>query len=297
MKKCKIIFFQSGRSDKPLTDPVIKLMKLDDIFEVIVLKIVPGSYRGAYAVAKNACMVHKPDVFYIAGDRIEAAGCCAGAFYIEPKSLIVHYEAGVTNGKISTFDDINRHIISLCSDLQLCEDATSYNVLEKIFKALYLKLNAHIVGITRHDDLQVDYSVAHTIREPYDLVLYNPPTMYDEDVLSLLKLDQDKITLWIQDNGDPTRLDYFSIVKEKYPNLVYQKTLPRPQFLGLMANCETYYTNSSNIEYEAPIFKKQEHIIQIGDRNLLRSTEFKRDSGASMRVIEVLREWWLNHER
>jgi len=134
MQKCKIIIPQSLRSDFGISDPIIKRLRQDPLFEVMILKLVPSSYRGAYVTAKNCCIVEKPDIFLAIGDRIEAIGAITGMFHNEERPFIIHYGAGVINGRLATLDDYNRHCISIYSDMQLCEDRGSYDRIIHIFE-------------------------------------------------------------------------------------------------------------------------------------------------------------------
>lgn len=313
MNKCKIMITRSNRSDFGLVDPIIKRLNEDPLFDVVVLGIVPSSFRGGYAVAKNAVMMYKPDMFLVVGDRIEATGATAGVFHTridKKKVIIVHYGAGITNTPITTVDDVNRHIITFWSDIMLCEDIASakktLNLLRGIYKVTKWKIDKngpeviegcpiHIVGVTLHDDLILDYSSCPKV--PFDMILYNPPTMYDEDILSLLP-GLDKKTLWIQSNADPTNINYYEIVRQQYPNHIkYWFNQPRPIFLGLMDRCERYITNSSSIKYEAPLFKNPEQIIPIGDRNILRSTPEVKTEGASDKIVEILKDEWIKCQK
>jgi len=94
------------------------------------------------------------------------------------KTPIAHYYGGVLNDPIATLDDINRHCISLWSDIQFVESNISAMCLENLFVSILKKSNSHVVGITHMEDVEIDESLVP--KEEYDLVLYNPTTMYVE---------------------------------------------------------------------------------------------------------------------
>lgn len=273
---------RSNRSDFGLVDPIIKRLKADPLFEVFILSLVPSSFRGAYATAKNMCMVEKPDMFLVIGDRIEVTGATAGVFHtrIDKEVIIIHYGAGILNYPLSTFDDINRHVITLYSNIQLCEDKVSLETTTRLLAQIDKETNAHIVGHTHIDDIEVDISLVPK-NQDYDLVLYNPTTMYAE----LPDFQVDKKTIIIGPNSDPWMVKMF--IKPTYENL------PREQFLGLLKNCKRFITNSSCAYYEAPLWLKPEQIIMLGDRNQNRTTVFKGEMGASDKIVKILKKEWI----
>jgi UDP-N-acetylglucosamine 2-epimerase len=87
---------------------------------------------------------------------------------------IAHVYAGVNNN-IATLDDINRHIITAWSDIQFCESQEAVYRANDIMTAVGKSIkNAHLVGITHLDDLEVSEAMVPDV--PYDLVLFNPVT-------------------------------------------------------------------------------------------------------------------------
>lgn len=280
-RKCKIFVPQGCRSDKPLSDPVIKRLKACEEFEVIVPELIPTSFGDSYDRIKALALYFKPDVLFATGDRIEMTAAACAAFHTSIP--IIHYGAGIVNTPIATWDDINRHCISLWSEVQLCEDNFSLGKSNQLINAIGGKPNGRVVGHTHCDDLEVDESLVPEYE--YDLVLYNPTTMYEEDIEFILLegLNKNTDTIWIGSNPDPSHNIHIPI---NYENL------PRPQFLGLLKNCKRYISNSSNTYYEAPYFLKPEQIINIGDRNCARSTKFEGKPGASDKIVSIIKEWW-----
>lgn len=281
MNKCKILVPQGCRSDIPLSDPVIKRLKEDDSFEVIVLKLNPHSFGDSYFKTKSLCLHFKPDLLYATGDRIEMTAAACAAFHSNVP--VIHYGAGVLNKVQATWDDRNRHCITLWSDFWLCEDEDSAEVTIRFLRELGIReaFNVEVVGHTHCDDIEVDESLVP--QNGYTLILYNPTTMYEEEVPQILK-EVDGGLVWIGSNPDPTI--------QKFP--IDHENLPRAQFLGLMKNCKRFISNSSCVYYEAPMFLKPEQIIIIGDRNKKRSSKFNGKPGASEKIVKIIKNKWLS---
>ena len=269
MNKCKIIVPRGCRSDWGLSDPIIKRLKEAEWCEVIVIDLNPASFGDSYFKTKSLILHFEPDLFLAIGDRIEMCAATCAAFHTSVP--IAHYGAGITNYPIATLDDINRHCITLWSEILLCEDyeaeMTAFKILDSIGKANNIRKNFHIIGHTHIDDIEVDESLVPS--DPYDLVLYNPTTMYKEDVSSIAR-DLNNV-IWIGSNPDPNYLEN-KLLDYTY-DYEYYENLPRPQFLGLLKNCKRFISNSSCTYYEAPLFLKPEQIIIIGDRNCKRSSK------------------------
>lgn len=278
------------RSDIGLSAPVIKRLK--EHFEVTTLELLPQDFRWSYGITEFEIKKTKPDLIFITGDRVEMCAAAAAAFHNKVK--IAHFYAGVVNDPITTFDDVDRHCITLWSDIQFCENFEAWNrvmALFSCFKPPYTLHDgtAYVVGISHLDDLVVDESKVpkypqfqnpnYDIVKPYDLVLLNSEPLSDKD----LKYP-DTINAIIQIGGNPDG------IMAKLKNAYYYPNLPRPQFLGLLKNCQRFITNSSAGIYEAPHFLKPEQIIMVGDRNKNRPRgPFK--TGASDRIVSILREY------
>lgn len=292
-KKYTILIPQEGRSDKPLSDPIIRRLR-EHGFEVIIANVHKNSFGDSYFKVKTLCDHFHPDIFLAIGDRIEMTGSTAAAFHTTPRPLIVHYGAGVTNSPISTYDDINRHCITLWSDIFLCENAesckTTFDLITTVMKRdlsnrgdTLEEFDIHAVGFTHLDDLEIDESLVP--EEAYDLVMYNPTTMYPE----VLTIERERKLIIIGPNSDPWLVDHR--LDPTYTNL------PRPQFLGLLKNCKRFISNSSATYYEAPLWLDPEQIIILGDRNKNRSTKFENNTGASDKIVEILIKWREQHVR
>jgi hypothetical protein len=264
------------RSDEGLSAPVIKRLKAQDWCEVATLQLEPQNFLKSYERTDWHLHENGTDLILITGDRVEMCAAAAAAFHNKVK--IAHFYAGVVNDPITTFDDVDRHCITLWSDIQFCEDRCSAIRVNMLRGACELPSNPYVVGISHLDDLGVDESVVPV--RSYDLLLLNAeplsnPYQYDGP-------EAERLTVHIGSNPD----------KQIPPlkNSIYYPNLPRPQFLGLLKHCQRFITNSSAAIYEAPHFLKPEQIVMVGDRNRNRPRgPFK--TGASDRIVEILREY------
>ena len=290
MKKCRILVPFACRSDEGITKPIIKRLELDwQNFTLETIELIPSVFSTNYQVldgAWNHDIKEKPDLIYIAGDRIEMVAAACAAFH--NNIPIAHYGSGIVNQLISTYDDISRHCIGLWATIAFCEDRKSYMVINRLWNTIGKctfkdKMNLHIVGNVYLDDLIIDESLVP--EEPYDLALFNPTTLTE---------DSDEIMFperkCIRIGSNPDGQGYMGVIKEGF---ITYDNLPRPQFLGLLKNCTRFITNSSCAYYEAPYLGlKKEQIIIRGMRNRMRSTPQNLQAGASDKIIKIIKEWW-----
>jgi len=262
------------RSDEGLSAPVIK--RLNKYFDVDILQLEPQNFRYSYSLADSFCKSGRYDLMFVTGDRVEMCAAAAAAFHA--KVPIAHFYAGIVNDPITTFDDIDRHCITLWSDIQFCEDENAAEVVWDLKMATSLGHNAHVVGISHLDDPEVDESKVPG--EPYDLVLVNSEPLSEKGTADFYIKKHTKV-VQIGCNPDGTIEDM---------GFTYYPNLPHPQFLGLLKNCQRFITNSSAAIYEAPHFLTPEQIVMVGDRNKNRPRG-PFQTGASDRITEILREY------
>lgn len=309
--KCKILLPIACRSDEGITKPIIKRLKEQEWCELHVISLVAADYEKSYEISKHYIQLIKPDLVYIAGDRIEMMACAQVSFLANIP--ICHYGSGVVNIPITTYDDIHRHCITLMSEICLCEDFKSTEKtgmlwlnIKKISSIHCSLANPHLsyireleerriynVGNVYLDDFEIDESLVP--EEPYDLVFYNPTTTYFEDYIELIKKRKYKNVIWIGSNPDKEFKNLVAEIKGlKLPSYIYYDNLPRPQFLGLLSKCKRVITNSSCAYYEAPaVGLKPEQIILVGERNKKRSSDFSQmKTGASDKIVNILKKYW-----
>jgi hypothetical protein len=290
---------QGCRSDKGLSDPVIK--RLREHFDVVLLDLIPQQFGASYSLTEAMLHETRPDLVLITGDRVEMCAAAAAAFHNKVK--IAHFYAGIVNDPITTYDDVDRHCITLWSDIQFVENENARQVVDDLFWAINPWIsdrghapNCHIVGISHLDDLEIDESKVPIMEtktwvssihnewkksiRPYDLVLINYEPLGNNPRFNFIKEQY-----IIQIGGNPDgKIKNAPSSDECYTNL------PRPQFLGLLKNCQRFITNSSAAIYEAPHFLKPEQIVMVGDRNKNRP-KGPFQTGASDRIVEILREY------
>ena len=270
------------RSDEGLSAPVIK--RLREHFITLPVDLAPQDFLTSYQLIDAICKVDPPDLILITGDRVEMCAAAAAAFH--NKIPIAHFYAGIINDPVTTYDDVDRHCITLWSDIQFCEDRCSAIRTNMLKQACELPSNVHIVGISHLDDLEVDESKVPDY--PYHLILMNEPSLRENEIYSvhehILDLNTDIRSIAIGGNPETT------FAWKPCPMNLYYPNLPRPQFMGLLKNCKRFITNSSAAIYEAPHFLKSEQIVMVGDRNRNRPKgPFK--NGASDRIVEILKEY------
>lgn len=302
MNKIRILISHPCRSDQALIEPLIQVLQKEEWCELHRIQLVFGDYLESY---KN-CQYYfenfqEIDLVIIIGDRVEQLALCQCAFF--HRLPICHYGSGITN-TIATFDDIDRHVISLYADVCLCEDQNSAK-LTKLLKEVIRKItddsgyylkdlekhDIYVVGNLYWESLsEIDESLVPS--EPYDLVLFNPETL-NNNYRPRIDVSTPRIIVIIGSNPD------FSV---KWTLMgegdIYYKSVPRSQFLGLLKRCQRFITNSSSAYYEAmPLGLKREQIVLIGERNKNRSTPMEwsgQDYKSSERIVEIIRKWWKN---
>ena len=327
MKKCNILIPIGCRSDEGLSAPVIRRLKEQDWCNVLTYNLVPAIFGNNYQFIEDLLRrgykkEYKPDLVIITGDRIEMMACAQACFLNHVK--IAHFYAGVIDYSFVLFDDIHRHCITLMSDIAFCEDSKSADIVIGLWTTIgkikknyinyhkYLEENnIHIVGCSHLDDLEIDESLVpkedcgsckdlidcnNTDKGcvvPYDLLLFNEITI-GKEIRSFL---QDKHLIIIGPNPDSSIPLQRLIIDKRIKDYTYYNTLPRAQFLGLLKRCQRFITNSSSAYYEAPyLMKDPNKIVMIGKRNKNRSTPKKLETGASDKIVQILKEWWQNEQ-
>ena len=278
----KVLIPIGCRSDEGLSKPIIKRLKEDPFFEVHTKKMIrPGNFSVSYNDIEPFEIIFKPDLVFITGDRIEmtAVACCA----FHNNIPIAHYFAGVQNFPLTTLDDINRHVITLWSDIQFVESKICMLNVEMLLQSIKKPTNCHIVGITHLENLEINESLIP--KEEYDLFLLNP----EPNISPWAYKDRKRII--IGSNPDPNPIKWKIISTD-----IYYDNLPRAQFLGLLKNCERFITNSSAAYYEAPHFLREEQIIMVGARNKNRTPVLTNNKGtpASELILKHLKNYWRN---
>ena len=197
---------------------------------------------------------------------------------------IIHLWAGeISQG---THDEVYRHSMTLMSKVQLCTNKIAKERVKSLCKSVDKVYTTVVVGNVMLDNMEIDDSLVPN--EPYNLVLYNPPTLYNQSIIikelsQIVDMVKDKHYIWVEPNGDKN-----SDLVNKY---VTDKTLSRDKFLGLLKNCNRFITNSSCAYYEAPFLIEDDKIIVVGKRNKNRESKNSDMTipNASENIMKVLR--------
>lgn len=250
-KSIELLIPFGSRADYAILKPIIDRINFGKIHH-----LRGGEFLANYVDIENLIRLEEFKWVLITGDRIESLAAACAAFHNGCK--IIHYHAGELN-TITTLDDINRHIITLWSDIQLCTSEEAKFNIEQLCLVLRKEPNAHVVGTTLLDDLIVSYAAVP--EQEYNVILYNPTTLFKE-----------RINFFIGPNED----------------VRWISNLPREQYLGLVSKARLFVSNSSSSVYEAPWLLDHNQIKQIGQRNKNR-TKPDFTSGAATKIKRLLK--------
>ncbi len=283
MPEVKVLVPIGCRSDIGISAPIIRRLKEDPFFKIETPQLVPQNFGTTYRLMDGWFRGRGSDCDFIliTGDRVEMCAAACAAFHNNIK--IGQLYAGVTNDTVANYDDINRHVITLWSDIQFCENVKARSQIEALLHSIK-EPDCHVIGITHLDDLEINEGKVPEGLS-YNLILYNTPTKLDsqDDAKEMVQY-LNGYTILVSGNPDGDEESVFSpMVDEFYIDL------PRSQFLGLLKNCSRFITNSSSAIYEAPYFLKPEQIIMIGDRNRNRP-KVECKPGGSDRIVKILKE-------
>lgn len=278
----KILVPIGCRSDEGLSAPVIQ--RLEKYFDVTTIRLTPQDFRLSYNIIEGEIRwASTPyDLIFITGDRVEMCSAACAAFHNNVK--IAHLYAGVVNDPITTYDDVDRHCITLWSDIQFCENEEAAHQVVNFLRGIKAAF-PDVVGITHLDDMDIDESKVPP--GDYDLILYNTPTKTNKDIedelLECLLERREEYCILVSGNPDGDKeIGICQDVNE------FHIDLPRPQFLGLLKNCRRFITNSSSAIYEAPYFLKPDQIVMIGDRNRNRPAVDCKPGGSD-KIVDAVR--------
>ena len=287
------------RSDEVLSSPIISRLEAVEEFDARGIPLYPSNFQDSYDIMEKFIQVESPDFVLLVGDRIEMCAAAAACFHNNVKTG--HVYAGVINS-MATFDDFNRHAMTLWSDIQFCEDARALSVVIELTSAVGVPCNAYNVGITHFDDVDMDGDSPFTAPfSEFDLVLYNPVTLgectkeMDKDIDKIVKSVKNNVVL-VDPNEDPGNDYAFEVLHESLFNAIGAKNVglavlhkvPHSDFLRLMKACAQFITNSSAAIYEAPVLLEPEQIVHIGNRNWARA-KGPFETGASDKIVDILK--------
>jgi hypothetical protein len=292
-EKREIYFCTASRSERSLIDPLLERLRTK--FDLMICDL-PTTFVGAFLKMRDFLKEKgAPDLVFTPFDRLEMLGASIGCLVSNVRTAQIH------SGDLSegTWDDVARHMIMLGSDYQFCTSQQSHIRATTVLMTLGRSIgHCYQVKPIHFDDLKIDYDAC--VAEPFDLVVYNPPTARPdliEDDLDTIEVMIDKTTLWVspnEDEGNKEIGDRIASLDEAFSDDSFPYsvlpigTLPRSQFLGLLEKCERAIGNSSSFFYELPYFNKTH--IQVGLRNKDRERLSPEQcvSGGSDEIVKIL---------
>lgn len=288
------------RSDRTLLDPVLKRLRMKPKIEYYPYSLPAGNFGESFALINRVLQADLWDLVLCNADRIEMCGAAAAAFANHVP--IAQMYAGIKNN-IGTLDDINRHVITLWSDLQFCESACAAERVFGLKSAVGLPSNAHNVGITHFDDVVLKPCEIPDI--PFILVLYNTPATtlnkreQQERILEeigVIKQHTDGHNVMaIAPAPDPGYEIINGWLEDMSVNHGWHvvPNLAKENFLYALSRCTRYVSNSSTVVYEAPEYLPDQMIVQVGSRNAGRD-KGPFEKGASDKIANIIEGWLCN---
>lgn len=310
IKKNIVFILTACDSEKHLSSPVLEeLKKFDDICPIYI-PVKQNDIVHSYNITRYMIDIYSPKLVLAVADRPEQVGGVLAAFH--EKVPIAHMYAGDLN-TIATFDNTNRHTISLYSDILLCSCQESADNARKLLQSVgNSKTKVFVVGATHFDGIDYNnidlYNISRYI--PYLLVLINSETAGDDkrlvdetvnEILIRIK-ENPKINVIIaKGNGDDdletTLLTKLNSKTDGNISIICENRKDHLLFLLLIRRCEAFITNSSSAVYEAPFWLDEEKIIHIGNRNRNRTPipNEAHDGLASKRIAQIISNYLNNN--
>ena len=287
--KKQILLVSSNRAETNLLEPLYMRLVKSPKFHVDFVGI--HQHDPLYVTLKEAVALLdnlKPDLTIIPTDRLEMLPVLTAC--ISKRIRVAHFEAGY-NFTGGTWDDAVRWAISMWADIVFCNSRNNYERVNAVFRWLGKKAAVYHVGSTALDT-PIVYGKDAIPKEPYDIVIYHPPTLHPESMDAELKEIEsllDKLTIWISPNGDEGS-DYILKRRKalaKKHKIIETTGYDKPEFLGLLSKASRLIGNSSCLFNEAPTLGVL--TIPIGIRNSQRR-KIKIWGGASERITRILEE-------
>lgn len=238
------------------------------------------------------------DVIIVPGDRKEIFAKAVRHYNKHGNDGMWHLWAGDTGS--GTLDEARRHSLSLMCEKQLCTASWGKNRVGDLHSSVEMKADAEIIGNLMMDSFD-ERSYERVPDDAFVLVLYNPPEGAGKkqvftDLQSLTQrlqdAEYDKV-IWIEPNGNK-HSEMVIMAAKSVPFCEYIGSVKREAFLGLMEECEMFYTNSSCAEYEArPIRPDELFVTTIGKRNDQRKVDCVTGAlknGAIERIVDLLKQ-------
>jgi UDP-N-acetylglucosamine 2-epimerase (non-hydrolysing)/GDP/UDP-N,N'-diacetylbacillosamine 2-epimerase (hydrolysing) len=216
----------------------------------------------------------KPDILLLLGDRWEMlAGAMAGSYMNIP---VAHVHGGEVSGSI---DETNRHVITRFAHIHLVATREHARVLSKIGEQ---PDRIHVVGAPGLDEIvSHDYAPANLVATKYGLdpdnahlLLVQHPVVSESHLAAAqIRKTLDAIvrmrlpTTAVCPNADAGGRQMINVMKSyanRYSFIRLYRSIPREEYLGLMAASNAIVGNSSSGMIEAASFHLPS--VNIGTR-------------------------------
>ncbi len=284
----RIAIATASRSERGLLKPIIEAAKARDDLEVHVITQVIN-YDDEYGMFASSIQktleAIKPELILVPTDRIEMVWVAAVAYYLGIP--VFHFLGGSSN--TGTWDDLNRRVISSYAYIIFCEDEAAK---QRLIKSGEDPWRCIVTGTTHFDNMEIDLMLVPPGKQ-YDLVLINANPADPEDTKSTVEttlrlIDDTRLTFWIAPNEDTGRDLILAAIPDR-ANLTALPGVPRPQFLGLLKNCDRFLSNSSAGVYEGQHFIRPV-VVNPGKRNLHRTWKHRGEYSTQVgpKIAEIL---------
>ena len=276
MKRIQVI--SGSRADAGLLEMPRK--ELEKSFEVRYHEMWGMSPDQAFRRADSVMNENEPDCVLILGDRFEIVQVALAAHL--RRIPIAHLCGGDVS--LGSYDDVHRDCISRLAKWHF---VTSRYSADNLVDGLGYK-NVYMVGNIALDYIMHgDWRGVRPYAEPYVVVSYQPETIDGTNEFPDLVHSLDPYTLAIffqpnNDAGSDTIRRQIALINGPHHVL---ESLPRAEFLNLLAHCEEFIGNSSAMLYEAPALGVKCRMIGKRQQGRVAPTG---DGKASERIKEVL---------
>lgn len=212
----------------------------------------------------------KPDVVILLGDRIETLAAAIAASY---SGIVVGHLHGGDRSQ-GGVDEYSRHAITKMSHIHFPATATS---AERILRLGEERSRIHMVGapgldVILNEDLPGPQAISerfgHSV--PPILLVMHPvstsPDAAEEEMRIVVDalLERELPVIALYPNADAGGRRMVEVLDEHSNWIQVHRSLPRPEFLGLMRDCAMMVGNSSSGIIEAPSFHIP--VVNIGPR-------------------------------
>jgi len=228
----------------------------------------------------------RPDVVVVLGDRVEAFAATIAAAYMGIP--LAHIHGGDRSG---TIDESARHAITKLAHIHF---PASKKSAERILRMGEERWRIHMTGAPGLDGIQPSATFKKTVLKkyklggPFILLVQHPDTTdqksavheLEETLKALGSFSLPVFALYPNaDSGGRTMAALLEKHAAAHTNWILQKSLPRDEYLALLASATVLVGNSSSGMIEAPFLKVP--VVNIGDRQI------GREHGGSVRSVSA----------